>query len=163
MSNRLPFIPAMGKDSDIQNAAYSEGHLFFATDTGKIYLHNEGQKISMGGGGVSVLYANAEEVVENIFDGSYTIQINDLEDDKAFPKETDLIINSDGRFFKVIHYDEGSGLIKANLIAVSGTGGGGTGGGGDSGGGTIETTIKLDLISTAPNNITFVYGKGQNV
>ena len=40
MSNRLPFIPAMGKDSDIQNALYSEGHLFFATDTGKIYLDN---------------------------------------------------------------------------------------------------------------------------
>lgn len=163
MSTKLPFIPAMGKDSDIQNAMYSEGHLFFATDTGKIYLDNEGQRIPMGGGGVAVLYADATEIVENIFDGTYTIQKVDLEDQKIIPKETDLIINSDGRFFKIISYDEGSQLIKANLIAVSGTGDGSGGGGSGDGSGGTAATVTVKHHGTVPNVTQYIYGKSQKV
>ena len=51
----------------------------------------------MGGGGVSVLYADGEVIDNN--NETYTLQKDSLLDETATPKEDDLIINKDGRFF----------------------------------------------------------------
>jgi hypothetical protein len=66
--------------------------LYFATDSGKIYLDaNDQNKLLMGGGGTAVLYANDTTTVERP-DGTYIISIDTLEDNSRI-KEDDLIIN----------------------------------------------------------------------
>lgn len=136
------FRPVQGADEKIKQSPYTEGYVYFATDTGRIYLDTEGERVPLGGGGVSILYAQAAQVKENV-DGTYAIQIEDLDDSDAKPSMDDLIINSDGRFFKVIDSDDLEMIC--SLIAVSGTGGGGGPVNPDSPGGTTAT-IKLEQI-----------------
>jgi hypothetical protein len=107
------------------------GSLYFSTDTGHIYLDTDTERITMGGSGAAVLYASAENVVEYTND-TYGISLNDLEDDSTLPKRGDLIINKDGRFFKVNAYSESTNELNCLLIAVSGSGGGDPGGPGPS-------------------------------
>jgi hypothetical protein len=61
-----------------------------------------------------------------------------------------LIINSDGRFFKVLSYNKETDIIKCSLIAVSGTGGGSSGGN-TPGGDVTGSYVTLKSIGTAPN------------
>jgi uncharacterized protein YycO len=66
--------------------------LYFATDSGKIYLDaNDQNKLLMGGGGAAILYANDTTVIERP-DGLYTLSIDTLKDNSKI-KEDDLIIN----------------------------------------------------------------------
>jgi hypothetical protein len=134
--------------------------LYFATDTGEIFLDTASERISVGGGGVSVLYANASGVSQDLTDLSYVIYFDDLDDKDAVPKKDDLIINyANGAFYKVRSYSKATGIVKCSRIAVSGTGGGG---GGNTGGGDTPGESKyVDLIcsGTAPNAQTYIYGQ----
>jgi hypothetical protein len=67
----------------------------------------------------------------------------------SLPKINDIIINSDGRFFKVKSIDESELNIYCNLIAVSGTGGGPIGPGG-------EEKISITFHTTI--GYRFIYG-----
>jgi hypothetical protein len=80
----------------------------------------------MGGSGAAVLYAFADNVIAYT-DGTYGVSRNDLEGKTSLPKAGDLIINQDGRFFKVSSYNINSNMLICKLIAVSGSGGGGDG------------------------------------
>ena len=129
----LPFIPVQGPEKAIQNSDVAQGTLYFTTDTGKILMDVDGKRITLGANGASVFYSSAMNLSVNT-DDTYTIFKSDLEDSFATPKANDLIINSDGRFFKV-NFVEGDNNFQINcrLIAISGTGGGTVGpGGGDS-------------------------------
>lgn len=128
MSNKLFFNPVRGTEASIENFKITEGFIYFATDSGKIYLDTDKERIIAGGKGAAVLYSNAEKVIANT-DDTYTILFSYLDDQNALPKAEDLIINSDGRFFRINYYDANAGLINCKLIAVSGTGGGGSSGG----------------------------------
>jgi hypothetical protein len=44
--------------------------------------------------------------VEDTVDFTYYMNITHLDDKKADPKVGDLIINKDGRFFKILNYNE---------------------------------------------------------
>lgn len=158
----MPFRPIQGTEEIISKQDLAPGFVYFATDSGKIFLDTEFERISVGGGGVAVLYASATEVKEDLTDFSYLIYKTDLDNEDASPKEGDLIINSDGRFFKVLSYNKDSGLMKCSLIAVSGTSGGG---GGSSGGGsdTTGTYVTLKSTGTAPNAQVYIYEQSQNV
>jgi hypothetical protein len=59
----------------------------------------------------------------------YLISFLTFLDQSSIPKEKDLIINSDGRFFKVMQYNNSTKIVKCSLVAVSGGGNGGGGGG----------------------------------
>ena len=135
------FIPVLGTKEKISAQAIAEGFTYFETDTGKIFVDVNGKRIQFGGSGVAILYAQAEKVDENV-DGTYSIQLSSLDDKEAIPSMDDLIINSDGRFFKVMDLDEEK--IICSLIAVSGTGGGGGPVNPDTPGQTV--TIKLEQI-----------------
>jgi hypothetical protein len=90
-------------------------------------------------------------------DDTYNIFKRDFDDQYAIPKANDLIINKDGRFFKVIsyyHIDQEYPFAKCALIAVSGTGGSGGGSIGPSGP-SVSKDIK---ITFEPFNTVFVYG-----
>jgi hypothetical protein len=88
---------------------------------------------------------------------SYLIYTTDLDNKDAVPKKDDLIINSDGRFFKIREFSKTSGLMKCSLIAVSGTGGGGNVPGGG-GGTTPDKYINLVCTGTAPNAQSYIFG-----
>lgn len=129
----VSFRPLRGTEEKILAGPAIDGYIYFATDTGKIFLAKDYEFIPMGGGGVAVLYADGEVVDNN--NETYTIQQSSLLDETVTPKEDDLIINSDGRFFKVTYYDKIGETMTCKLIAVSGSGGSGgdgSGGGGDS-------------------------------
>lgn len=158
---KIPFVPFQGTEDLINKTDRAPGSLYFATDSGKIFLDTEIERITVGGGGVAVLYASDKEISEDLTDFTYIIESNLLDNKDAVPKEDDLIINSDGRFFKVVSFNKSTGKIKCKLIAVSGTGGGG---GGDTGGGdTSGPNMDLQNTGVAPNAQVYIYGQAQDV
>lgn len=154
MSN-IKFRPIQGSDSQIQKIEYNDGYLYFALDTGKIYLDaNNENKILMGGGGASLLYANDSSIDERP-DGTYILSIDTLEDSSNL-KENDLIINqANGSFYKVQSINFSSNSIVCTLIAISGTGGGG--GGGSTGPG-VDSKLTMSVSGIASYQ-TYVYGQ----
>lgn len=150
------FRPYRGKDETIKGIPYSNGYVYFATDTGRIYLDYNGERLSMGGNGASVFYANDTDVQPNLFD-HYYIDISTFADPNASIKTDDLIINSDGSFYRVIEVDLDNDRVECNRIAVSGTGGGGSGGSGGGGGGGSASYVNLQELASVP--YTFIYGQ----
>lgn len=148
----LKFRPAKGLEEKILAGSPVEGTLYFATDTGQIFLAENGEFIPMGGGGVSVLYANETDVKDNNND-TYTLSKSSLLDELVTPKEDDLIINSDGKFFKVSEYNELTEEILCTLIAVSGSGGG------EGGGGTGGDSSNSIAVTYHSKNMAFLEGE----
>lgn len=131
--NKLPFIPSLGKESSFLKTDRQNGRVFFATDTGAIYLDTIEDRISMGGTGASVFFCNTSNIVKKA-GGIYIIQYEDLKNANSLPKKQDLIINiKDGKFYQV-NQIQGHSLY-CSLIAVSGTGGSSGGSGGSDGAG----------------------------
>ena len=128
MKNELDFIPYRGTESALKAQAPQLGVIGFATDTGKIFLdildEVTGQPIhkAIGGSGAAILYATAN--LEELPNGWVRFARTQLDNQDISPNEEDLIINSDGKFLKVIDNTDPDFLICA-IIAVSGTGGGG--------------------------------------
>lgn len=134
----IKFRPVMGPEEVIKNTVQSNGWLYVATDTGNMYLDVNNHRISIGGAGGSgggstgfswadgddttIVKASGEEDDDTTL---YLIDVSIIEDG-IVPKPDSLILNSDGRFFRVMEIDS-EGRIVANLIAVSGSGGGGGG------------------------------------
>ena len=151
------FRPYRGLEEKIKSFPQQPGYVYFATDTGRIYLDYEGQRLAMGGNGASLYYANDEDVTQDLLD-NYFIDVDTILEAGPNLKANDLIINSDGAFYRVIEVLEDEGTVKCTRIAVSGTGGGGTGGGpGDN----TPQKITLELVGSFPT--TFVYGKKTEV
>ena len=154
MSNKIPFIPIKGLESEInQITTITEGNLYFATDSGKIFFDTATERKVMGGAGVSVFFASDDEVITNLSTNTFKIHQNKI---KTTTKVNinDLIINADGRFFKVISID--GSLVICSLIAVSGTGGGG--GSSSSTGG-----VQIEFLQNMFEMPTFLYGVEKNI
>ena len=101
MSERARFTPVRGPEEVLLVKPFIDGMVYFATDTGKIYLDcfdNSGaekNKLSVGGGGVSLIYgydpapiAEDEEDEDNV---NFSISLSYLE---AKCHQNDLILNS---------------------------------------------------------------------
>ena len=152
--NGVPFYPIQGPESVIAKTDIRNGFLYFATDSGKMYLDTETERISVGGTGAAVLYADAENVQQDLTDLTYLIYYSSLEKGSTTPRKDDLIINKDGTFYKVVSYDKITDVIKCKKIAVSGTGGGG--GSGDT---PLPDGRYLNLVyqDYTPDSIQYVY------
>ena len=60
--NNTSFRPVRGTDKTISSLPITDGYIYFATDSGKIYLDKENERILVGGGvGSVIFYGNAEE------------------------------------------------------------------------------------------------------
>ena len=158
-NNKIPFSPVRGYEENIRRQAVADGYIYFATDTGNIYVDAEGERHTMGGSGSSgIHYTNASDadvikVSEDSEDKIYTIPLETFEN-PIVPKPDDLLLNVDGRFFRVVSYDSETGLVTTSLIAVSGSGSGN--------GGTVDTGFTFTYDSdTINNNFTFIEGKAQ--
>jgi hypothetical protein len=149
INGKTRFRPVTGTEAQIEGTQKNPGYVYFASDTGKIFvdLDNE-HRIAMGGAGVSVLYGEAPKGLSPDEYGGYTLSFDDLEED-VLPKEGDLILNTtDGVFYRVTRVDTDERTMYCAILAVSGSGGGG--GGGAS---SLANAIGLKLESLATSNL----------
>ena len=120
----IKFRPVMGTEDTIKNTGQSNGWLYVATDSGNMYLDVDNHRISIGGAGgssgaVGYSWANGDDStiikVEDEETGVvyYIIDIAAIEDG-IMPKVNSLILNSDGRFFRVSEIDS-QGRINLNM------------------------------------------------
>lgn len=142
--NSVKFIPVRGYDSKIQQAVVKDGYVYFATDSGKIYVDSQGQRTIMGSAGAAIYYSNIEGLTENEDTGYYSLPIADV---SGSPKKGDLILNSDGGFYKVEYIGEEN--YTCTLLSISGTGGGGS---------TGSTTTRPSITLTL-DNTNFINGQ----
>jgi hypothetical protein len=120
------------------------------------------KRFPVGSGSSGIVYASGNEntitkVSPDNTDFNYNIKLEALADPTkptpALPAPDSLILNADGRFFRVLSTDENTQIIHAVLLAVSGTGGGGEGGGG------IITDVGLEIDDTTLASYkTYIYG-----
>lgn len=118
--NSLSFRPVQGSEQKIKAQQTEDGRIYFATDTGKIFLDTNGKRISVGGAGAAIYYGDT--ILPTEIDEEYFL-IEDLVNPLDSPSIGDIILNVDGAFYKVERID-GSNYICTRL-AVSGSGGGG--------------------------------------
>lgn len=168
-------IQRRGTDAELNKLPIVDGQLLYAYDSGFIYIDKGTVRYALGGngsnaGGASFLWADAEED-ETLFkvdpdttaDPYYNMSVYAIEgideDDPSplYPQVGLLVINSDGRFFRIIDRDFEHSMLNLELIAVSGTGGGG--GSGFSG---ITVTLTADTTTIA-NGYTYVQGQEQYI
>lgn len=121
MSNKIPFIPVYGTEDKISNQSYSEGHVYFSTDTKKIYLDVNKSRLSMGGN-TGIYYANIN--FGDLVGPEFYFPFDAIEGINI-PNVNDLILNSDGCFYKIIEKLEVE--FKTERITLSGTAGPGGG------------------------------------
>lgn len=156
------FRPVRASEDTINGMGYNEGYVYFAKDSGKIFLDVDNERKTMGGSGVSVFYAKDVSVQENEATGYFSLKTSALMDEAAAPKEEDLILNiPDGGFYRVIEVSED--FLICTRIAVSGSGSGG--GSGDSGGGSGGGTgafVTLTQVSSNPPKM-YVYNRSYEV
>ena len=155
----LDFIPVRAEEQVILNESPMAGAIYFATDTGKMFMDVEdelsGELIHkpIGGSGATILYGKTAKLNE-LPDGTFLLTNDDLENNEASVNMDDLIINVDGKFLRVTSL-QGDGSFICSLIAVSGTGGGGGGSGGGDGGVSLGSASISSLI-----NQSFAYRYG---
>ncbi len=165
------FQPVRGPQADIIRMPIREGYVYFAYDSGRIYLDKDGARYLMsskssgggdGMGGTGIIYANGSNtqiIPENPSEREPVIFIMDLAAlEEAVPPEIDnLILNSDGRFFRVLGYNKNTEKITVKLLAVSGSGGG------SGGGSTVEKDIDISWDSnTIATGRVFIYQQSYN-
>lgn len=112
--NNTAFRVVKGTDEKISIMPNVNGSVYFATDSKKIYLDNEGKRLSMGGN-TGVYYATAD--FEGVEGPEFFFAFEDIEGDNI-PNPDDLIINSDGSFYRVLEKVDDE--IKASRLTIAG-------------------------------------------
>ena len=57
------FRPVRGTEEKINEFPITNGYIYFATDTGRIYMDKNGERIAVGGGkGASIYYSTATDI-----------------------------------------------------------------------------------------------------
>ncbi len=101
MNSSLSFQPVQGSEAKIKKHSVTDGNIYFATDTGKMYLDANSKRISVGGAGAAIYYASSKTIVEGD-DDYWLVSIGDMVNKNDIPTEGDIILNvEDGAFFKV--------------------------------------------------------------
>ena len=154
MSERVKFTPIRGIEDTILSMPFVNGQIYFATDTGKIYLdcydsdHIQKNKLSVGGGGVSLVYGYDSSPIptpEQEGEVYFTLQLETLENNVSV---NDLILNVDGCFYKVLSIEDSN--VNCLRLAVSGSGGGSS---------QIEPDVAFDFGFYSYDFMSFIYGQ----
>ena len=126
-ASRIPFKPVRGLEENIQNMSTVDGYLYFATHSRKTYLGTaEGEKLLMGND-IGVFYGK-KDIHKNDSGGQqdpvvYFNLTKDIEGNRL-PQVNDLILNSDGCFYRVENVISAVD-VKTKRLTLQGTGGGG--------------------------------------
>jgi hypothetical protein len=97
VNDNIPFKVVKGTEEKIQARQNSEGCVYFTTDTKKIYLDTKTKRLLMGGN-TGIYYGD-----ENF--GSSPgpdFLFSRIKFNGNLPNKDDLILNSDGCFYKVL-------------------------------------------------------------
>jgi hypothetical protein len=161
MSER--FMPVRGTYNQIKKMPIREGWLYFAYDTGNIYIDKNGTRYLMGGSSSGILYAHGsttdilKEEPDNEHSFRYIIPMSAFDDTLTLPHTDSLVLNSDGRFFRVLSVNETEHTVLAVLLAVSG------GGNGSGGGSIITYSDKAKLNKVDPESNYLINGKEASI
>ncbi len=160
MANNTPFLPARGKEADILMREPTNGTMWFATDTRKIYYSDGTKFISMSGNS-GIYYGNMRISGTPIIGKTdydflpEDIEGNENNDNPIIPNSNDLIFNSpDNSFYRVIEVEKdenNSIIIHTRLLTVAGSGGSG-------GGGTEPVVGKMVLNRLGNSEVTVLEG-----
>lgn len=161
--NSFKFQPIRGKQEDIftQYETLHEGFVYFAYDTGNIYLDKNGHRYLMGGNSTGIVYGHGTDATiikddpEDEHSFLYSMPFSILDEPSIVPHPDTLILNADGRFFRITEVDSNAKTIKAMLLAVSGSG---------SGGGSIITySDRAKLNKQDPESNYLINGKEASI
>lgn len=152
--NKAAFRVFRGKESSVFNQDHQDGYVYFATDTGKIYMDTATEeKVLMGGGGNSGIYYAKKKFTDP---ADLTFSISDITTNEL-PDINDLVINvsadiggdieRDG-FYQVVEVIELENKVITNYLPVGGGGGGGTGSGGTTGFASIDYIVPKDGVAS---------------
>ena len=172
LSNQTKFRPVYSTEEKISRAAIHEGWVYVASDTGKIFIDADNKRKQIGGSGgagggsSSLIWANGDEDAGTLVkvsgdasdgDPAFLFSLTAIESGQL-PDVDGLILNSDGRFFRVTDnsLDE-NGMFSVDLVAVSGGGSGGGGGGGT----VIDLFLSWDNIDLLGS--TYIYGQDSKI
>lgn len=64
IDNKTKFRPVVGKEVKLKALPHNEGYVYYASDTGKIFLDVDGERVTMGGSGASLFYFEENNVAE---------------------------------------------------------------------------------------------------
>lgn len=171
MDSTSLFQPVYGTEAKILSRPIRNGCLYFASDTGKIFLDGDNQRKQVGGSGsgsgsANILWGEANEDLGTIKEDPnditetntmYLFNVFAVEN-STIPDVDALIINSDGRFFRVLNNTvDADGFFSVELIAVSGSGGGG---GGPVAVSDLALSVDGDTINTG---MTLIQGQDYNI
>ena len=118
------FRPVRGTEEKINEFPITNGYVYFATDTGHIYLDKNGERIPVGGGkGASIYYSTSTEIQQND-ETYYVLDRSMLNDPDTKCQVGDIIINSDGSFYRISLFpDDAPSEIWCDRINAGGSGG----------------------------------------
>ena len=165
MGDKKRFVPVRGKEENISARAlgFNDGYLYFATDTGRIYLDyvdEDGVRVaramvgnSSGGGGNSgIYYANKTLSAEEKLETSIVFPIDSIEGDE-YPQKDDLIVNiPEGSFYRVTLPSPLTSSVEATRLTIAG-----------GGGGTSTLAEDIDLIIEPLSTVNLINGQSANV
>jgi len=161
MAQQQIFQPVRGTEKAINNIIPRDNYIYFAYDTGNIYIDKAGARYPMGKSN-GIIYADGtDENIVNIvtLDGEgtkdYEIFYSALEDSDVTVRIDNLILNSDGRFFRVKEIQNDKFI--ATLLSISSTGGGG------GTGPIISYTDKAKLKKIDPDSNYLINGKAASI
>ena len=125
MSN-TEFRPVRGTQASINALPITDGYVYYAVDTGRIFMDKGDQRISMGGGGAangSSIYFGTygQEIKEDAETKMYNYPIDGLEDDDAEPRVDDMILDDNGSLYRIKRI--GEEFYYCTLLPLSGNGG----------------------------------------
>ena len=116
----VPFKVVRGIEDKVNKMAYQDGQVYFTTDTKKIYLDSNNNRISMGGN-TGIYYGKAD--FKGLEGPEFIFKFEEI-DGNNIPNINDLILNSDGSFYKVLEVYQNTFEIKAKKLTIAGSGGG---------------------------------------
>ena len=149
------FRPVRGTEEAIRKMPKEDGYIYYAYDSGRIYMDKGKERIPVGGGnGATILYANFPSDVTPNEEGLYEFSILNLLEGSPKPNENDLVLNEDGTFYKILEINQNTLICK--LISVSGGGGEGPGNIGYRTSLTVLPIENAQLINNQKFEIQFV-------
>ena len=154
-NDKIKFNPIQCTSEAFKTLSPREGFLYFVTDTKQLFLGKNNDFVNMCGG-TNIHYGTKKIEYENSGqapDPNVLFKTGDLESGEN-PLKDDLILNTDGCFYRVESVSEDN--IATVRLTLQGSGGGNNSGGGDvtTAGYSINVTPQTNIFSSQSENMT---------
>lgn len=115
-----PFRPVRCVEAKLQELNTVDGYVYFTTDTQKLFLGQDGKKIEMCG--YNGIYYGTKEIRYDNNDltpnPNITFSFSEIQGEKV-PEANDLILNTDGNFYKVLSIAENNDIATERITLQS--------------------------------------------